>query len=320
MKRIIATILALIMCLALVACGNSEKEELYDKYESIIRSLEKHNYDKALEKIEKLSSKHQSATTEKENDKVNFKSLIVGEWIISCFANDESMGNITFNENGECNIGGETYSWKLEKYYDTWAEYVISRDGDDIYRVTLNDRTESDESLLVSLWRLGDSEEKHIGDFFPLSEYTVLELTTDNFLDYFEISERVSVNRNAFNEPTEISVNYYYVLKAEYGRVEADISEVAIEYSYIDLRYEIADADLEKGTFEIGARVEEDFDTEEYTNMTTLHNIYNSSDDYIYGFNAGSCWITAQTEYVNLMDITEILRVSGNIYVLKEAK
>ena len=54
MKRIIALAIALVMCIALTACGSSEKEELYDKYESIIRSLEKNDYDKALEKIEKL--------------------------------------------------------------------------------------------------------------------------------------------------------------------------------------------------------------------------------------------------------------------------
>jgi outer membrane protein assembly factor BamD (BamD/ComL family) len=69
MKRIIALVIAFVMCIALTACGNSEKEELYDKYESLIKSLERNNYDKALEKIEKLYKKHQESTSEKESGK-----------------------------------------------------------------------------------------------------------------------------------------------------------------------------------------------------------------------------------------------------------
>ena len=321
MKRIIALAIALVMCIALTACGSSEKEELYDKYESIIRSLEKNDYDKALEKIEKLYKKHQESTSEKESGKDKFKDLVVGEWIISNYANDEAVGNITFTENGECTVGGETYSWKLDKDYKTWADFVISKDGDELYKFTLNDRTENENRLMASLWKLkGESENEYVGDFYSLAEYTVIELTADNFLDHFEKIEVVDIQKNAFGEPVEICVGYYYLLKEEYGKVEGDISKVAIEYTYVEPRYELLDADIASGTYEIGERIEDSYGAEENTSITNLSEIYDSAVGHRYGFPCGSLWINAETSYVYMLEIKEILRVSGSIYVLIEAE
>ena len=54
MKKLIALLLALVMCLSLCACGaDAQKIELYDKYDKLIGYMEDNKYDKAYEYIAK---------------------------------------------------------------------------------------------------------------------------------------------------------------------------------------------------------------------------------------------------------------------------
>lgn len=61
MKKLITLMLALVLCLGLCACGeDAEKIELYDKYDKLIKYMEKEKYDKAFEYIMKKAEKAQT--------------------------------------------------------------------------------------------------------------------------------------------------------------------------------------------------------------------------------------------------------------------
>ena len=65
MKKLIALLLALVMCLSLCACGaDAEKIELYDKYDKLIDYMEDEKYDKAYEYIVKKAMKAEGSGSE----------------------------------------------------------------------------------------------------------------------------------------------------------------------------------------------------------------------------------------------------------------
>lgn len=86
-------------------------------------------------------------------------------------------------------------------------------------------------------------------------EVEAIEITLDNWQEYFEIVERDKVIKNAFDEITDVVRVWDIVLKDGFEMVEYDTS-IAIEYSTIYERryYEI---DKENGTLTIGERSED---------------------------------------------------------------
>ena len=55
MKKLLALLLAALMCLSLVACSNNSKLKKYEKYETLINYMEAEDYENALAEMIKLS-------------------------------------------------------------------------------------------------------------------------------------------------------------------------------------------------------------------------------------------------------------------------
>lgn len=92
-----------------------------------------------------------------------------------------------------------------------------------------------------------------------------IDITIDNWQDYFEIEERILNNKNDFGEITEVYKKYYLVLKDGYELAEQGTS-IAIEYSYIcEWRY--VEEDKQAGTLTVGELVP-DRDNLEYKDIT----------------------------------------------------
>lgn len=80
------------------------------------------------------------------------------------------------------------------------------------------------------------------------SKYEIVEITKDNFFDYFELSYVLDVNYNAFGEPVDAhafdSYTWYksiFVVRDEY-EIDYSKSELAIEYSF---QYDYYDYDID---------------------------------------------------------------------------
>lgn len=86
----------------------------------------------------------------------------------------------------------------------------------------------------------------------PTPEETeTIEITIDNWQDYFEIKEDYDYDYNDFDEITSMNKVYNFYLKDGMTFVEDSRQEIAVEYEYdIDYGYTFTNVDWEKGTFD----------------------------------------------------------------------
>ncbi len=80
-----------------------------------------------------------------------------------------------------------------------------------------------------------------------------VEITMDNWQEYFEIVEREKVEKNEFDEVDDMYKNTYLVLKDGYEMVGYDTS-IAVEYNYV-LEWRYVEIDKENAVLTIGELV-----------------------------------------------------------------
>ncbi len=116
MKKLVAFLLALVMCLFLVACGGSgesnvglvdEERMLFDKYVNVIYSLENGEYNYAIQEIIRMSN-------EGREDLTNMEQMLQGEWYPEKDVDEEVPSKITFRDGGAVDIDGKAYTFLLE--------------------------------------------------------------------------------------------------------------------------------------------------------------------------------------------------------------
>lgn len=87
--------------------------------------------------------------------------------------------------------------------------------------------------------------------------YQVVDLTMDNFFDYYELKDVTKVNYGAFNALKNIYVGKEFSLKDEYGLDPVFDSTVNIEFYYKGA-YRYYEIDSENETYTIGEKVGDD--------------------------------------------------------------
>ena len=337
MKKFLAFALVLVMCLAITSCGASEKEELYDKYEKVIEALEDKDYEEAVGEIYELYQKDEEETEdgkwggskddedETEEEKIDpeieaMKAAIPGEWIPTTYAvEDKGLTNMTFNEDGTVTVNDESYTWEIKDMYSTYGNISIKTGDTDVY--TLSFSKYDDGSYRIGFNEYVDeNSSNYIGEFYRAADYTKLEITAENWDNYFEIIETSEISKNAFGEAEEIYVNFDMVLKEEYGKVNDSISKTVLEYSYKDIRVKYS-ADLASGSYTMGGVVDDYADSEPYTSTTTLYNMHYEDDVQRYGMDYGSIYIDEFPEdEVWINKDFSIIRLVSTIYVYNTAE
>lgn len=126
----------------------------------------------------------------------------------------------------------------------------------------------------------------------PTPEETeTIELTIDNWQDYFEIKEDYSYSYNDFDELVTMSKVYNFYLKDGMTFVEDFDPEIAVEYEYdYDEGYTFTNVDWEKGTFDYSPlddaiKSEIGIESTHESNTTTLYRAWdNDTSAYISNF------------------------------------
>ncbi|MDO4500739.1 MAG: hypothetical protein Q4B60_05620 [Erysipelotrichaceae bacterium] len=136
------------------------------------------------------------------------------------------------------------------------------------------------------------------------SEETVktVEITTDNWQDYFEIVERAETIKNAFDEIDSMRQSAFIVLKNGYEMVGYN-TDITVEYNYI-MEWRHVEIDIEKGVLTIG-ELASNLESQEMNGMIT--NIFESETSLIDGYGRSG---DAQTVPTNI----EITRIQGTLY------
>ena len=139
-----------------------------------------------------------------------------------------------------------------------------------------------------------------------------VEITMDNWQEYFELREYVEFNKNGFGEFERVSVSFALVNK-DGMYPECSLSDVTMEFSYT-MKYVSVTVDPENDTIAYGAdrgRVP----YRDYTGVTTMH----SAGQYIgeYYMNRYGQYITwggtdkLSDDEFPVLDTFEILRIAG---------
>lgn len=330
MKRIIALLLAALMLLTLASCGKEEekeskKEKLYKKYSDIIDCLENEDYAGAKSYIDRLASDESNGGGEGEGEdegpsesEQRWSADIIGEWIPDSYGVENGNGTFSFSETS-CIIDGERCDWRLETEYitDNYATVYVSLDGVDEYQLSFSYSADSGVKRMSAMKKTENGEMISMnGSFYCLSQYTVIELTVDNYEEYFEWSERSSTGENAFGETESFSLRHYLTLKDEYMPVNVSLSNVAVEYSYVSICHE-AEVDLSAMTYKMVGEEKNRTDTQ--TSTTTMGSIYHEGEADEYGLSIGGFSLNDLTESnvgtVWYTDERQILRLQGTVYV-----
>ncbi len=298
----------------MTACGSSDEEKLYDKYEDIISDLESNKFDDAANKVIELLEKYNESTEAEKLDpeEKEYIELLCSDWIGS---NYEDPIDVSFFEDGRCTVGDTELHWSLRESNENWAEFALNDGATVLYTLDI-DKTE--EAVRAILFDCSEGEySPSIASYYSAKDFTRLDVTVENFYDYFELVTSVETAEDSFGDVVSMSVYYKYFLKETYGTVNSDLSNIAIEYAYVEPRYELDDLDLEEGIYEIGDPAPFSSEEEIYTYDTSMYSEY---DTERYGFHVGSTWMQADSEYVYVPEITEILRMAGSIYVYNSAE
>ena len=143
---------------------------------------------------------------------------------------------------------------KLEKYkkYEALINYMEAGDY---------------ESALAEMIRISENSGSvdNAGDESGKKTAKAVEISIDNWQEYFEIVEREKTQKNEFEEIEDMYKGVYLVLKDEYEMVGYDTS-IAIEYNYIN-EWRYVEIDKENGVLTIGELVP-DRENEEMNGLT----------------------------------------------------
>ena len=318
-KRIFALVLVCVMCLGLFACSSKEAD-LYNKYKDIIDALEAEDYESAYYALVDLADKAETdengETTPETTDPAieAFKAATVGTWIPSAWdAHEDGAVSFEITADGKLVMGDETYPLEVEYEYADSVDYKINDGDTKLYSFDIYLEDDGVYSASLSRYLEDEGYYESIGTYYLESQYIKVELTADNFSDYFEESEEyVVLNENSFGETTSFWVNRDMVLKSEYSKVNTELSSVALEYSYVTNYYTYT-ANIENTTYEFGDAVE-GYEASEGSSVVTFDD-YNGENNDEYGFEFDSYYISDSegTEWVN--SDFGIVRIQGTIYI-----
>lgn len=231
--------------------------------------------------------------------------LICGTWLLT--REKEGMPlEVVLQEDYTCTLDGVRYTWSMETQ-NGWNFDIYILDGG----TTLHTGT-----LLVASVYAGESQ-LSLGNanYVNPKFYDIVEITAENWLDYFEVVPSWSWVENAFGETEEMGwYGFRFKLKEEYypqlSRVANNgdlISRNAMEIAF-SVDKQLCDVDLENQTFT--PREGAVSYVERYTDMYRLAFASDTFDTGLY------TWHTNSESIAHVYDL-ELVRVECSLYFIK---
>lgn len=312
MKKLIALLLAAVMCLSLAACGSGEKTP-------------NANDNSGTQQGEQLGdeSTENNNTENTENPYANHPHLtyIYGQWELiakDSYRQDEEIpcSVLTINEDGTCLVDGISGTWDFsDETRDDFLKINIFTGGEHRYACGYYERDKA-----IAVWSA-----EYFGaidtSWVNMSTTEVITLTTDNWREYFELVTEATYEKDEFGEIDSLSLHQYIVLKEVYANNVVYENDVVAEFERKANCYNI-DLDIANQSYTLGEVVEECVFADEigYMGMygdyrikvDTNHRIYekyNSDPNSIYG---------KTVILVDDINDIEFLRVKGTLYITKQ--
>lgn len=302
--------IVVVLCLLLSTCGNKG-----GKYDELVAMLERGEYQSAHYYIDSLQRKaiEEGKTDEEKESQL---PLLYGEWTLSSnYGNEDAVESVSFDEDGTCKIGKETLKWRVTDEQDTYINVDVTEGETKSYRVGLNTGNQ-EISLSLSQYEGEDGMTKSLGEYRNLDFYEAVEITAENWDEYFEIVDEGKFSENAFGEVENFTYNQYLCLKEKYvEKLSSSLSELVME---LDFTYgkQGCQVDLENKKYTLLDSYE--VDTYDHDSSIYQFSYSNHEDAAYYRTSLMSSHFNGEGNYLSSFKTDmEIVRVQGTIYLLK---
>ena len=300
MKRSIAFILALVMCLSLSACGASAPSQETKPTQTVTPTLAQDD------------TPIVQATEPKEADQTAAHiKIMTGTWLLAHFM-ESIPSQIVLREDKTCTLDGEEYTWEFS--YTNGSRFGVNvTAGTTVkYELDFSDYNNREWAILIY-----DGNDR--GVYINPQHYDVVEITPENWQEYFEIRYDLYWEEDAFGKVTRLrGCNYFFALKDEYlprlsTVVTGDdlLTKNAVELSFTH-GWQKCDVNLEKKTC---TPIDGEFTVNGTdTDMDNLYHRYDS--DYsmnISGFSSGM-----KEDSIPWLTDVKVLRADCPLYLIKD--
>lgn len=320
MKKIIALLLAAVMCLSLVACGGGETTNT-DNSSGTQGSTVSATNNGETTITEPQSPGIPDGNTENPYADHAHLTYIYGQWeLISkdSYQQDEEIpcSALTINKDGTCAVDGASGTWEFsDETRDNFLKINIFIEGEHRYTSGYYERSKS-----IGVWSAGYNGPVD-SSWMNMSATEVITLTTDNWRDYFELVTDPIYENDAFGDLYSLSLIQYLVLKEEYAENIVYISDVVAEVTGQANSYHITIDAINK-SYTLGDIIEGlEFaaKTRELHQNEGVYKMQVSGNNYITVANNANPVGPHDNIIALINDINniEFLRVKGIIYITK---
>ena len=262
MKKFLIFLMAAIFCFGLFGCASPLTEENSEVPEEVITEHIGDNADLLTEEAE--NAEGVSAVDPQETEQYRAAAQnVVGEWV--AFARYEAASNaLILKEDGTGSYGGDPFTWSVNWVEEphvtveccgddgavTYYLNFMKFDEDPVWRcdVTLvNDFADETNFSVVH------EDEEGVGQRYNRDALEIIEITADNFTEYFDIRPEASWTAHSSGKADFDGRWYYVFLRPEYAERIA-YSESVIKLKYFGQKvYYQCDVDFENAQCTIGA-------------------------------------------------------------------
>ncbi len=239
MKRLFALCLLLNLCLFLCACGENEKPN-YGKYADLIGKLEAGDYAGAHDAIDALNPNlsgtgnntgtgNSGNGSNGNNDQASaLLDALYGAW--EALNMDQSLDQISFTRDGNCDLQGTSATWTVKSASDTRLVLELSNG------MTATLRMEEKAAQLALSSGSGSGSVAYIRP----DHFEIITLTPENWDTYFTLSDQVHFNKNALGEYSTHYYRFEYNLKEPYRSRLAESRYSALSKVKDQIAYEVS--------------------------------------------------------------------------------
>lgn len=239
MRETIALLLAALLCLSLAACGNNTRNDVNTTVET----------------------ERQESTilppAQKDLMLPIWQDRTFGTW--SPFFGSELT--VRIQEDETCEINGIVYTWEYADDGDTWLRLHVMDQDIQKYSISI-----CHEDGFGTYMRVVDPDGTDVFDGFGdrgllrrTDGFTTVELTADNFWDFYEIRKTPSRDVNGFNEVTNFRERVEVALKEEYINpfLDPDLNcvtiEILVDMGNVSFRYDSSSESfvIDEETFQV---------------------------------------------------------------------
>ncbi len=344
MKKFFVLTLCLLLCVCLCACSDSGK---YDKYSDLLELLEKGDYQAAKDKIDQIAgvqndgsnsgnvlgnqtgSNGGSQADDDQNQLAKIKNVLMGEWI------GKGEQTLRFFADGTCEVNGQSLQYTVElgtEYF--FKEVCIYLGGSkETAAASMKLCVVENNAFVSAAEKISDDANCRLladqkgtlltaDQYYDMDHMQRVEITADNWEQYFELKEIASVFKNGFGEIDRFEVRFYFQVKESYrNRVYSTLSSGTVGTMQKTSMASCTITDMEKGSYKLG-RVDNDMDLAEVVDD------FKTLNDGLYGAQVAAATMfcadgsgynpaTATGRLLGWPDQLSVNRVSGILYLKK---